>query len=92
MNIGKMLLTGIVAPALMAPSIATAAVRPSAKAVTASVKPGTSLALRGSRTSARLEDENKLMLLGLPLLLAAAAAAAVVATVVVATSKGSSPD
>jgi hypothetical protein len=91
MNIGKTLLAGLLVPALIAPSIAAAAVRPSAKAVTASAKPGHSLAVRGSRASATLEDESKIALIGLPLLLVAAAAA-VAATVVVATGNGSSPD
>ena len=92
MNFGKALLAGLLVPALIIPSIATAAVRPSAKAVVAGVKADRSLSVRTTRASAKLEDENQVFLMGLPLLLVAAAVAAVIATVVVVTDDESSPD
>ena len=85
MKFWKSALATLVVPAIVAPSIAMAAVRPSVKQIAAPAKQEHSLVTRNVRAGGKLKNENDLFLAGLPLLgLAAVAAAIVTAAVVVA--------
>lgn len=91
MEIAKVFAAALLVPALVAPSIASAAVRPSVKPVVAPAKQGQRLALRTDRAGAKVEEESNIFLAGLPLLAIAAIAVAAVVTVAAVADDGASP-
>lgn len=86
MKLVKLLFAAVLVPALVAPSVSAAAVRPAVKPVLAPAKQDRSLVTRSSaRAGAKLEQENNVFLAALgPLLIAASVVAAIAVAAAVA--------